>query len=127
MGYKLVTITEHASIDKIKRLQQYAKEFAHSLRFEHVSSFIDNEYFIVYNVDVSEHNKINDLEYTIEEENKKIEQKKQEEAWNNLNIFQKIKTKVCSFLKAVLNYSKDSLDYKSYYYTKKGYGYDDMW
>lgn len=68
-------ISSYGDSEKIKRLQNYAKLFAHSLRFLECRIYFNKgEYHYRYTIDVKEQNMIDEFEYKIwqrEEENKK--------------------------------------------------------
>lgn len=87
----MVEVSTYCDKEKLIRLQNYTKNIAPSLRFSYTNYYSRlNEYNVHFSVLVEEYNKINDIEYKIEEENKLAEERKRKEEWNKLNIFQKV-------------------------------------
>ena len=96
----MITISDNIDIEKLKRLQQYAKLFAFSLRFlECYESF--GKWYVKYEVNAEDYDKINSGEYIIElmEEDERKDKIKAE--WKNMNIFKKAKKIFVDFLNSL--------------------------
>lgn len=93
----MITITETIDINKVRRLQNYAKLFAHSLRFRYCYESFDGKWSVSYEVNAEDYDKINEWEEKVQ---KRVENLKKEEL-KKMNIFQKVKKIFIDFLNAL--------------------------